>query len=499
MHESGGSRRSLLGTHQTAPTWTESGAAARDAASRAKLDRRARGRRAQPGGNNARDGRMEESARPAQTPCNAAPPPRLGASSSPVDLSPFLELRNRGPRADVRARMKAPRPRLILGDSLNVLRTLPASSVDAVVTDSPYEIGFLRATWDASGIAYSVAFWREVLRVLKPGAHLLAFGAARTYHRMACAIEDAGFEIRDSCMWVTPQGMPKSLDVSKAIDASGGNPHLTREIGATLRASRLARGLTIREADARFCGGSTNWTWFEGRPKGQRIPSAATFKRIAAAWPELKRYAAAVASADRKVIATRRDSGGRNVPIIRRDAGTFDVTAPATRLARRWQGWGTALKPAHEPIVLARKPLAGTVAANVSTYGTGALNIDANRDRRGHRQAAAALRPEPSQPRYIGRGLGGGAWENTYGRWPAKRAPRRARRRRARRANRRRSRSSTCQRRRAPSATLGCDGSSRSEARRRAHRTRAQVRACLKSRRSGASFAGARPELLTRR
>jgi site-specific DNA-methyltransferase (adenine-specific) len=103
------------------------------------------------------------------------------------------------------------------GDCLDVLRSMIADSIDAIVTDPPYELGFMGKRWDASGITYNVDLWREALRVLKPGGHLLSFGGTRTYHRMACAIEDAGFEIRDSLDWIYGQGFPKSLDVSKAI------------------------------------------------------------------------------------------------------------------------------------------------------------------------------------------------------------------------------------------------------------------------------------------
>jgi hypothetical protein len=146
--------------------------------------------------------------------------------------------------------------------------------------------------------------------VLKPGGHLLAFGGARTYHRLACAVEDAGFEIRDQIMWVYGSGFPKSLDVSKAIDKAAG-------------AEREVVGNTAT------CSG--------------RTIGAGT-------------------------------SGGYHGDIV--SGHCRDITAPATPDAERWQGWGTALKPAHEPIALARKPLVGTVAANVLAHGTGALNVD---------------------------------------------------------------------------------------------------------------------------
>ena len=107
---------------------------------------------------------------------------------------------------------------IIQGNSLDVLKTLDSESVDCCVTDPPYELGFMGKAWDSTGIAYNVELWREVLRVLKPGAHLLSFGGSRTYHRMACAIEDAGFEIRDCIQYLYGSGFPKSMDISKAID-----------------------------------------------------------------------------------------------------------------------------------------------------------------------------------------------------------------------------------------------------------------------------------------
>ena len=183
------------------------------------------------------------------------------------------------------------------------MRSMPDNSVDAIVTDPPYEIGFMSKSWDSTGIAFNVEVWTEALRVLKPGGHLLAFSGSRTYHRMAVAIEDAGFQIRDQIMWLYGSGFPKSMDVSKAIDNQAGSK----------RADRV-----IAEAGV------------SGSMSGDRI----------------------------------------NIT----DKGT-----PVTPEAQQWAGWGTALKPAHEPIVLARKPLIGTVAANVLEHGTGGLNIDGSR------------------------------------------------------------------------------------------------------------------------
>ena len=270
------------------------------------------------------------------------------------------------------------RARIIVGDCRESMAALPAESVDAVVCDPPYELGFMGKSWDASGIAYDLDVWRQAIRVLKPGGHLLAFSGSRTYHRMTCAIEDAGFEIRDQIMWVYGSGFPKSLDVSKAIDKRGGNAHLTVEIGAALKSARKARGIGVTEADRTYCGGVTLWSWYEGRPAGQQMPTAEVMSKIANDWPELQRYADAIQEAEREVVGQQSGNifsfapGQGSDPI----ATTLSITAPATEAARQWSGWGTALKPAHEPICLARKPLVGTVAANVLRHGTGAINVD---------------------------------------------------------------------------------------------------------------------------
>ena len=134
---------------------------------------------------------------------------------------------------------------LYAGDCREVLAELPDASIDAVCTDPPYELAFMGRAWDASGVAYDTAMWRECLRVLKPGGHLLAFGGTRTYHRMACAIEDAGFEVRDSIHWIYGSGMPKSHDVSMAIDKAAG---ATREVVATVPDRWAGKGTVLQRA-----------------------------------------------------------------------------------------------------------------------------------------------------------------------------------------------------------------------------------------------------------
>jgi len=314
---------------------------------------------------------------------------------------------------------------LHLGDCLEVLRTLPDCSVDAVVTDPPYGLSFMGKKWDYDVPAVEV--WAECLRVLKPGGHLLAFAGTRTQHRMAVRIEDAGFEIRDMIAWVYGSGFPKSLDVSKAIDKRGGNAHLTAEIGAALKASRKSRGITATEADRTYCGGVTLWSWYEGRLAGQQMPTAEAMARIAADWPELQHYADLIAEAEREVVGRKRtgDAVSWYAESARRD-GVVDITAPATPEAQQWAGWGTALKPALEPITVARKPLAGTVAANVLEHGTGALNVDGCRvgttdDLNG---GAYSSDRKPSQSEWVKHGgtihsSTGKEYEQPSGRWPA--------------------------------------------------------------------------------
>jgi DNA modification methylase len=254
------------------------------------------------------------------------------------------------------------------GDNRQILPTLAENSVDAIVTDPPYELGFMGKSWDASGVAFDPATWREALRVLKPGGHLIAFSGSRTYHRMAVAIEDAGFEIRDQIMWIYGSGFPKSHNVSKGIDKAAG---AEREVIGSYKATGTAR-------NSKHIGAKTH-----------------------------------AAIGDYEI-----------------DTVSIFQTAPATPAAKQWEGWGTALKPAHEPMVLARKPLIGTVAANVLTYGTGGLNIDGARvgyidendggdwERFANHQSSKSIRKNMTEE---GQGLLEGRVDNgkQTGRWPA--------------------------------------------------------------------------------
>jgi len=200
---------------------------------------------------------------------------------------------------------------IITGDCLEVMKTLDASSIDAIVTDPPYGLSFMGKDWD-KGVP-GEAFWREALRVAKPGCHLLAAGGTRTFHRLTVAIEDAGWEIRDCVMWVYGSGFPKSHNIGKAID---------KAVGAEREVVGKREHPTLKD---------------KSRVDRQgRLPN----------------------------------HGSNDF------ADEWDITAPATPEAAQWDGWGTALKPAWEPFILARKPLNGTVANNVLRHGCGGLNVD---------------------------------------------------------------------------------------------------------------------------
>ena len=265
---------------------------------------------------------------------------------------------------------------LLTGDCIKRLKGLKDNSVDSVVTDPPYEIGFMGKGWDDSGIANNPKLWKEVLRVLKPGGHLLSFSHSRTYHRQAVAVEDAGFEIRDQIMWVYGSGFPKSHNIGKALDKNGGNGDLVYEVAEKLKQARESRGITKTQADKLFCNGSTNYSWLEGRKDGVRLPEDDLFQTIVNEWPELKEYQEKVKSANREIVGNYdTDMGGLGGERLGNKGG--DITLPSTPIAKQYEGWGTALKPAHEPIVMARKPLSEkTVARNVLEYGTGGINID---------------------------------------------------------------------------------------------------------------------------
>jgi DNA modification methylase len=268
--------------------------------------------------------------------------------------------------------------RLLLGDCLAQLRNLPDASVDSIVTDPPYGLGFMGKKWDALPPGQDV--FEECLRVLKPGGHLLAFGGSRTYHRLAVAVEDAGFEIRDQIMWLYGSGFPKSQNIGKEIDKHNGDPNRLWRFTAWMRTTQLTAAQINRITGTEMGGHyltaksqpaiPTPHLWGLLRPHCGEVPVWVDelVDRIAAEREVVGRSTNGIAGGSKEFTSGNENSAGFNLE--------YDITAPATEEAQKWDGWGTALKPAHEPIVVARKPLDGTVAGNVVKHGTGAINVD---------------------------------------------------------------------------------------------------------------------------
>ena len=330
-------------------------------------------------------------------------------------------------------------------DVLDALRAMPDNSFHGCLTDPPYGLsqgkkggtgqasenlkspagrsrattGFMGHTWDA--FVPPAEVWREVLRVLRPGAHLLAFGGTRTFHRLMCAIEDAGFEVRDCMMWLYGSGFPKSLDVSKALDNAGGDsPAAT---AAWLSHTRAACGLSREDvALAVGCTTSSVRDWEDGRARTRGGP--VEYIVPAPGYREKLRALFASYPEDARVIVGDTTVRANDATVIGLGHGGTLRKGGQTEAARQWEGHGTALKPAWEPIILARKPLEGTVAQNVQRWGCGALAIDACRV--GHDEPAKTT--ARTAPRYSGRtmanGVRGGeqssvAGPDPLGRWPA--------------------------------------------------------------------------------
>ncbi len=344
------------------------------------------------------------------------------------------------------------------GNSLEVLKGLEENSIDSIVTDPPYELGFMGKKWDSTGIAYNVELWKECLRVLKPGGHLLAFSGSRTYHRMAVAIEDAGFEVRDQIMWVygclsedtqivTPFGnksyteiKPNDLvlcydketneysykevediyeydikDTAYRIQSDFTDQIVSRNHRCIVERNgrevfEFAENLSpkenipflenlseLQDGLSRSGEGLQGWEGhkigmatitpieYEGKIWCVKVPTGAfvavrngmAFVTGNSGFPKSHDISKAIdkmAGAEREILG-RNPNTRECVNDIFEMKGSNKITAPATEEAKQWEGWGTQIKPAHEPICLARKPLIGTVAENVLEWGTGGINI----------------------------------------------------------------------------------------------------------------------------
>jgi DNA modification methylase len=266
-------------------------------------------------------------------------------------------------------------------DCRDVLKTIPSNSVDSVATDPPYHLknkagGFLGLAWDESEIAYSVCMWSEVLRILRPGGHLLAFSAPRTYHRLACALENAGFEIRDALIWVHQPSIPKSLNIAKAIEQASGID--LSDQGAWIRQRRKELGITSDELSQHFSKNGKPSGIIRCWETGLSTPSPAQFNKLCELLqcPERK-----IPESELKITGYRDYTSSAShftpgadhtkrikVPILEYQHPT----------AKHWEGWGSNLANSHDPIALARKPLdAKTLTANILKHGTGGLNLAA--------------------------------------------------------------------------------------------------------------------------
>lgn len=285
------------------------------------------------------------------------------------------------------------------GNCLDVLRTLPAESVESVVTDPPYALDFMGSHWDRFSPAafqqWCTEWATECARILKPGGYLIAFGGTRTWHRLAAGIEDAGLEIRDSIAWLYASGMPKSLNVAGAIDRVRHDREDVLRVTAWIAGARDAAGINNRTIDDAFGtnGMAGHWTSQKSQPAVptlDQVPKLldvlgvaddqvpAEIRRLLVDLNGRKGEPGEAWQQAEVVGITEGAASGWNM-----DGSTKYVDreqkAPNSPAARKWAGWGTALKPSFEPVVVARKALVGTVAQNVTDHGVGALNIDACR------------------------------------------------------------------------------------------------------------------------
>lgn len=322
---------------------------------------------------------------------------------------------------------------LYLGDCVEVMQALEPESLHSVVTDPPYELGFMGKAWDkAGGVATTPATWEAARSLLMPGGHLVAFAGSRTYHRIASAIEAADFEIRDQLMWIYGSGFPKSLDISKAIDASDAKSETPADV---LKFTEWMRSTGITARQINEATGSFMASHYLTSGSQPAVPTADKFDALRPFLPKVPKWVEKLVAdrteherqksanlARREVIGHhekeaqaarwRGDYAGGNVA----PAGV--ITRAYTDEAKRWEGWGTALKPAHEPIALARKPFRGPVAGCVMAHGTGGLNVDGCRI--GGDGGTRSVGKGAASINAFGNGLNGtGVEAIDAGRWPA--------------------------------------------------------------------------------
>lgn len=273
------------------------------------------------------------------------------------------------------------------GDVLAVLKTLPDNYYDAVLNDAPYGLSFMGKEWD-KGVP-SAEVYRELLRVVKPGAMGLHFGGTRTFHRMAVNIEDAGFEIRDCLSWLYGSGFPKSHNISKALDKQDATAERLRRNYA-FTAWLRSTGITAKQIDeASGSNMGAHYLTEKSQPAVATLDMFTKFAHLVPEPPEDIKVLMHERTVESENFKKREVLGVREVPAGHSFAGEthtdrtgnveYKDTAPATPAALTWDGYGTALKPAWEPCLLVQKPLDGTFANNALTHGCGGLNIDGSR------------------------------------------------------------------------------------------------------------------------
>jgi DNA modification methylase len=263
------------------------------------------------------------------------------------------------------------------GDNIQVLKTLPDNSVDSVVTDPPYGISFMSCQWDYD--VPSVELWKECYRVLKPGGYLLSFGSSRTYHRMAVKVEDAGFEIKDQIMWVYGSGFPKSHNIGKAVDRDNGKSKNLKKWAKYFDSICKIKDISNEEIDSYLglnSNGATAAHFRRYNSNTSRFPKLDFYYRLQTWLKFDDTFDNIIKEAEREIIGIKKNqmsgwSINNETKFIDRN-----ITIAKTSEAKKYEGWGTALKPAHEPIVMARKPFKGSVAKNVLKWNTGGINID---------------------------------------------------------------------------------------------------------------------------
>jgi len=269
--------------------------------------------------------------------------------------------------------------KLYNGNMLDMLSEIKPNSIDSIVTDPPYELNFMGKDWDSAGISFQKSTWEKCFEVLKPGGHMLVFGGSRTFHRIACAIEDAGFEIRDTIMWLYGSGFPKSMDISKQIDKKP-QANRTIEFKKWLKNKLDNCGKTYKQINDECGFTATSYSktdfrdyWSTNHPNKEK-------------WYKMKEVIGITETDYDWVCENNVNERGYIEPTGGLAGGSGNTVGCFTGKqlsdnaiddnAKKWQGWGTCLKPSFEPIVLARKPFNGSLIDNVLNYDVGGINID---------------------------------------------------------------------------------------------------------------------------